>query len=139
MRTVQTAIEILKPDTPALPRPVLVSDNGDKAQARLGSPVFKKIVEQPAQRNQSEADSPDVTSRDEAPGRVIAGVVTTISPPIADPSSSSLYLAQRIAQENQTVSLAKKADDEAAIAAYREADERGTVFYGLEYPVDFSV
>ena len=53
--------------------------------------------------------------------------------------SSSLFLAQQIAQEAHGDSRSSKAADAASLDAYRTAAERGTVFYGLEYPVDFSV
>ena len=47
------------------------------------------------------------------------------------------FLAQHIAQEK--LSHTSPADDDAPLAAYRDAAERGTVFFGLEYPLDISV
>ncbi len=47
------------------------------------------------------------------------------------------FLAQHIAQER--LPDAGPADDDVPLAAYRDAAERGTVFFGLEYPLDLTV
>ena len=51
--------------------------------------------------------------------------------------ASTPFLAQHIAQER--LPDAGPADDDTPFAAYRDAAERGTVFFGLEYPLDISV
>ena len=47
------------------------------------------------------------------------------------------FLAQHIAQER--LPDAGPANDDSPFAAYRDAAERGTVFFGLEYPLDISI
>ena len=47
------------------------------------------------------------------------------------------FLAQHIAQER--LPKAGPGDDDLRLAAYRDAAERGTVFFGLEYPLDISI
>ena len=51
--------------------------------------------------------------------------------------ASIAFLAQHIAQEK--LPHTSPADDVLPLAAYRDAAERGTVFFGLEYPLDISI
>ena len=116
---------------------MLVAQNGDQAPVRPVSPIspFKRIVDQGEPRYQSEARIPEDALRDETPSTAVAIVLN----PVAAPVSSSLFLAQHIAQEIQVESRMSPSEGEASVAAYNAAAERGAVFYGLEYPVDFSV
>lgn len=133
-RAVQPAIDTRTPAVPALVRPVLVARNGEQAPVRPVAPVapFMRIVGQVDSRDEYEARQ---SVQDEAP----SGVLAIEHDSVAAPAVSSLYLAQYIAQQDQGESRTGKVDDEASVAAYRAAAERGTVYFGLEYPVDFSV
>lgn len=136
-RLVQTALDVSISVTPDPVRPVLVTRNGDQLPVRPVAPVatFKRLAGQPEARFPSEERSLDQAVRDEAPTTAIALVRGAIAAPVP----SSLFLAQHIAQEDLDAAQPNKAENEASVAAYSTAAERGTVFYGLEYPVDFSV
>lgn len=133
-RAVQPAIDTRTPAVPALVRPVLVARNGEQAPVRPEAPVspFMRIVGPVDSRDEYEARQP---AQDEA----TPGALVIEHNSVAVPASSSLFLAQHIAQQDQGESRTGKLDDEASVAAYRAAAERGTVFFGLEYPVDFTV
>ena len=47
------------------------------------------------------------------------------------------FLAQHIAQER--LPHTTPANSDVPLAAYRDAAERGTIFFGLEYPLDISI
>ena len=133
----QTALDIRLSVTPAPARPVLVARNGDQLPVRPVAPVstFKRIVGQPAARFPSQAPRSDEAVQVGAPNTAVALVRGAIAAPV----SSSLFLAQHIAQEDRGEAQPNKVEDEVSLAAYRAAAERDTVFYGLEYPIDFSV
>ncbi len=138
----QPALDVRSSVAPALARPVLVTRNGDQLPVRPVAPVstFKRIVGQADSRLRFEAPRPDSALPDSAlKNETLSRAVATVLRPIAAPVSSSLFLAQHIAQEGHGESRPSKAENEASIAAYRAAAERGTIFFGLEYPVDFSV
>ena len=133
-----TALDLRPSVTPAPARPVLVARNGDRLPLRPVAPVseLKRIVGQPdAQVPSPQERRPDEAILNETPHTAVALVRGTIAAPV----SSSLFLAQLFAQEVHGEARLNKAEDEASFAAYSTAAERGTVFYGLEYPVDFSV
>ena len=123
--------------TPAPVRPVLVARNGDQLPVRPVAPVstFKRIVGQPDVQVPSQERRPDKAAADETPTTAVAVVRGAIAAPV----SSSLFIAQHIAQEVLGAAQPEKTANVASVAAYHAAAERGTVFYGLEYPVDFSV
>ncbi len=133
----QTALDLRTSITRAPARPVLVARNGDQLPVRPVAPVstFKRVVGRPDTWIPSQERRPDVAVQDEAPTTAVALVRGAIAAPV----SSSLFVAQHIAQEGYGETQPNKAEDKASVAAYRAAAERGTVFYGLEYPVDFSV
>lgn len=137
-RTVQPALDIRSSVAPALARPVLVARNGDRLPVRPVAPVstLKRIVGQADTRTRPEAQRPDAALKK---GETPSTAVATVLGPVAAPVSSSPFLAQHIAQEVHGEIRPSKAEDKASIAAYRAAAERGAVFFGLEYPVDFSV
>ena len=138
----QPAIDTRTSAVPALVRPVLVARNGEQAPVRPEAPVspFMRIVGPVDSRDEYEARR---SAQDEATPSVLAGALAGAlvieHDSVAVPASSSLFLAQHIAQQDQGESRTGKLDDEASVAAYRAAAERGTVFFGLEYPVDFTV
>lgn len=133
----QTVLDIGTSITPAPVRPVLVARNGDQLPVRPVAPVstFKPIVGQPDAQVPADERRPDEAVQDEAPTTAVALDRGAIAASV----SSSLFLAQHIAQEGYGDAQPNKTEDEASVAAYRAVAERGTVFYGLEYPVDFSV
>jgi hypothetical protein len=135
--TVQPALDIRSSAAPVIARPVLVARNGDQLPVRPVAAIstFKRIVGQDEPRYRSETRAPEESMRNETPSTVGALVLS----PVAAPVSSSLYLAQHIAQEVHGDSPPSKAEGEASVTAYSAAAERGTIFFGLEYPVDFSV
>ena len=51
--------------------------------------------------------------------------------------ASTPFLAQHIAQER--LPDPSPANSDSPLAAYRDAAERGTVFFSLEYPLDISI
>lgn len=137
-RVVQPAIDTRTSAVPALVRPVLVARNGEQVPVRPVAPVspFTRIFGQVDSRDEYEARQP---AQDEATSDVLAGALVIEHNNVAAPAASSQFLAQYIAQQEQGESRTSKVDDEASVAAYRAAAERGTVFFGLEYPIDLSV
>lgn len=138
----QPALDVRSSLAPALARPVLATRNGDQLPVRPVAPVspFKRIVGQADSRLQIETPRAGSALPESAlKGETLSTAVATVQRPSAAPVSSSPFLAQRIAQENQGESRPSNAKDEVSIAAYRAAAERGAIFFGLEYPVDFSV
>ena len=133
-RFVQIALDVRSSIAPAVARPVLVARNGEPLPLRLVSPI-KRIAGQDKSRTDSAAARPEETSNNDTPTRSTA----TPGGSGSDPVASSRFLAQQIAQEESREIRPNKARDEASVAAYRGAAERGTVFFGLEYPVDFTV
>ena len=116
---------------------MLVTRNGDHEPVRPVDRIssFKRIVGQDDPRYRSDESRSQQALSDETPSTAVATVPNAVAAPVF----SSLYLAQHIAQEIQGESRLSKAEGEASVAAYSAADERGTIFYGLEIPVDFSV
>lgn len=133
----QLALDVRSSVAPAVARPVLVARNGEQVPVRPVAPVspLKRIVGQDDSRFRTEAPQPDEALHNDTRSESVA----TVGGPGAAPVASSLFLAQHIAQEGYGENRPSKAENEASVAAYRGAAERGTVFFGLQYPVDFTV
>lgn len=122
---------------PTYARPVLV--------ARKGEAVFVRPVESisPSKRG-VERDDPQLRYAEQHPDQPLqdissaTGLVTVIRP-ISHKVYSSPFLAQHIAQEIDGERPSSRTQDEASIAAYSAAAERGSIYFGLEYPVDLFV
>ncbi len=99
-------------------------------------PAFKRIAGLADTGARDEAPAQDeVLNGDQAPSTALA----VIRRPMAPAFASSPFLAQHIAQEGYGESRPTRAEDEVSLEAYRAAAERGAIFLGIEYPVDFSV
>ncbi len=117
---------------------MLLARHSEELPVRAVAPVsaFKRIVGLADTGAKYEAPRQDeVLNRDQAPSTAIA----VIRRPTAPAFASSPFLAQHIAQEGYGESRPSRAEDEASLEAYRAAAERGAIFLGIEYPVDFSV
>ena len=130
----QIALDVRSTIAPAANRPVLVAENGEPLPLRPVSPL-KRIAGQGESLIDSAAARPEEASNSDTPARTAA----MAGGPGAAAIASSRFLAQQIAQEESRETRPSKAQDEASAAAYRSAAERGTIFFGLEYPVDFTV
>ena len=133
-RFVQIALDVRSSIAPAVARPVLVARNGEPLPLRPVSPI-QGIAGQGESRFDSAAARPEEASNSDTPNRTAA----MAGGPGAETVASSRFLAQQIAQEESRETRPSKAQDEASVAAYHSAAERGTIFFGLEYPVDFTV
>lgn len=133
----QTAVDIKTSLLPASVRPVLIARNGEQLPVPAVAPVstFKRIAGQPDEQVFKDQRFADEATAHEFDYTLDATVLARNPGPVV----SSQYLAQHIAQEVHGDIQATRARDAASHNAYRAADVRGTVFYGLEYPVDFSV
>ncbi len=117
---------------------MLLARHSEELPVRALAPVlaFKRIAGLADTGAGDEAPRQDeVLNRDQAPSAAIA----VIRGPMAPAFTSSPFLAQHIAQEGYGQSRPTRAEDEASLEAYRAAAERGIIFLGIEYPVDFSV
>ena len=135
------------PPNPAIPpaaaRPALVRPDGRRPSAPV-EPLraVGSISRQAAHRYAA----PAAERRDDAPD--------TADAPRAHPARptritrredggasghSSLFLAQHIAQERLPDGGARAGNEAASLGAYRDAAERGAIFYGLEFPVDLYI
>ena len=130
----QIALDVRSTIAPTVARPVLVARNGEPLPLRPVSPL-KRIAGQGESRFDSAAARPEEASNNDTPTRTAA----MAGGPGAAAVASSRFLAQQIAQEESRETRPSKARDETSVAAYRSAAERGTIFFGLEYPVDFTV
>ena len=134
----QTALDIRTFVAPARTRPALLARHNEGLPVRPVAQVsaFKRVAGLADTGARYEAQRQDeVLERDQTPSRTVA----VIRGPIAAPIPSSPFLAQHIAQEGYGESRPSRAENEASLEAYRAAAERGAVFLGIEYPVDFSV
>lgn len=137
----QSALDIRSSSAAApvrIARPVLVARNGDKLPVNPIESVaaFKRIGEQDGSQARSARRSDEALNKAVSSAQASAAV----SGPVTAPLVSSQFIAQQFAQEDLGQSRqSKRAEDEASVAAYGAAAERGTVFFGLEYPVDFTV
>ena len=116
----QPALNLHSAVAPAFTRPVLAA----RSSARIT--VHPVVPVSPTKRN---------VGQNETSPKAVAMVGIAITAPVA----SSRYLAQHLAQSNQGGPRLNQAAVEASVAVYHAVAERGLVFFGLEYPVDFSV
>lgn len=113
--------------------------------ARKGGAVPVRLVESISRSKRGvERDDPQLRYAEQYPDQPLqdrpsaTGLVTVIRP-ISHKVYSSPFLAQHIAQEIDGERPSSRAQDEAAIAAYSAASERGSIYFGLEYPIDIFV
>ena len=137
----QSALDIRSSSAAApvrIARPVLVARNGDQLPVNPVESVaaFKRIGGQDDSQTRSARRSDEALHKAVSSAQAIAAA----RGPVTAPPVSSQFIAQQFAQEDLGQSRqSKQAENQASVAAYGVAAERGTVFFGLEYPVDFSV
>ena len=129
----QIALDVRSSIAPAVARPVLVARNGEPLPLRPVSPL-KWVAGQGESRPDSAAVRPEEASNNDTSPRSAA----MPGGPGGAAVASSRFLAQQMAQEESRETRPNKARDEASAAAYRSAAERGAIFFGFEYPVDFT-
>ena len=103
-----------------------------------------RVIDGIAARVAHRQAAPGERERDAAPYAAPLSVVGTAGAAYATRQGGTVagrasipFLAQHIAQEK--LPDAGPADAFPPLAAYRDAAERGTVFFGLEYPLDISI
>ncbi len=119
--------------------------NSRRAGAPSPRPVMAlRVIDGITARAANRQATPGAQERDEAPYASPTPVVGMADAARARRHDGAVagrasipFLAQHIAQER--LPKAGPGDDDSPLAAYRDAAERGTVFFGLEYPIDISI